>query len=217
MMYVIYVLNRMANGSLGGEAPLFMLTGVRPDISPLLRFRFYEPVYFATAEVLSYSGSPGFPSESKEGKGRFVGFGESVGDVLTFKVLTDDTNKIIYRSAVRSAVPENARNWPLDPFDGEGSSKPIHEVVRSPSLIPDDPKDNASKGPSPHIPIYNPDELINRTFLIPGENGEKHRATIVRKIIEHNHDVENNPEHVNFFRLLTIKLGLMKLLLTMTS
>jgi len=35
-----------------------------------------------------------FPSDTAERLGRFVGFGESVGDALTFKILTDDTREV---------------------------------------------------------------------------------------------------------------------------
>jgi len=36
--------------------------------------------------------------------GHFVGIAESVGDAMTYKVLTDDTKKVIYHSSVRSAL-----------------------------------------------------------------------------------------------------------------
>ena len=44
-----------------------------------------------------------FPSETTEGHGHFVGISEHVGNTMTFKILTSDTNKIIHRSSVRSA------------------------------------------------------------------------------------------------------------------
>ena len=44
-----------------------------------------------------------FPSEIVEGHSYFVGISEHVGNAMTFKILTSDTNKIIYRSVVRSA------------------------------------------------------------------------------------------------------------------
>ena len=44
-----------------------------------------------------------FPSETIEGHGHFVGIAEHVGNAMTFKILTSDTNKIIHRSVVRSA------------------------------------------------------------------------------------------------------------------
>lgn len=73
-----------------------MLTGSTTDISVLLQFHFYEEVFYTHVDNK-------FPSESTESRGFFVGFGESVGDAMTFKVLTDDTCKILFRSNVRSA------------------------------------------------------------------------------------------------------------------
>ena len=97
----------MASENLDWQTPLYVLTGVTTDISALLYFRFWEPVYFATGDSLKYNGKPGFPSETSEAKGNFVGFGESVGDTLAYKILTEDTKKIIYRSYVWSALAEN--------------------------------------------------------------------------------------------------------------
>jgi len=85
---------------------LSVLTGLTTDISILLMFSFWEPIYFPTGDALSYAHKPGFPSEIAQRKGRFVGFGESVGDALTFKILTDDTQKILYRSTICSALSE---------------------------------------------------------------------------------------------------------------
>ena len=44
-----------------------------------------------------------FSSETVERHGHFVGISEHVGNLMTFKILTSYTNKIIYRSGVRSA------------------------------------------------------------------------------------------------------------------
>jgi len=60
----------------------------------------------------------------------FVGIAETVGDALTFKVLTDDTQKVIYHSAVHSALSPNEHNPHLSALGGE-SSKPIQEIVKS--------------------------------------------------------------------------------------
>ena len=78
-------------------------TGSTPDISSLLCFRFYEPVYYKLDDS-------DFPSDSTEKLGHFVGIAENVGHALTFKVLTNDTNKIIYRSRIRTALDPNTRN-----------------------------------------------------------------------------------------------------------
>ena len=102
LLWCCYVMNRTYTSSIDG-IPLAKLTGQTPDISNMFQFMFYEKVYYTTADRLSYSSSPGFPSDTDELPGYFVGFSEHVGDVMTFKILTQDTNKVIHRSNVRSA------------------------------------------------------------------------------------------------------------------
>ena len=87
------MLNRIACKSLGWRTPVEAAFGDTPDISDLLCFSFYEP-------VLYHDEGAKFP-DSKEKPGRFVGFAPNVGDALTFKILTADTNMIIHRSVVR--------------------------------------------------------------------------------------------------------------------
>ena len=59
LIYVCYLLNHIACAALGGLIPLFVLYGITPDISSLLFFTFYQPVYYATYDQH-------FPSESEE-------------------------------------------------------------------------------------------------------------------------------------------------------
>ncbi|KAG7358362.1 hypothetical protein IV203_014950 [Nitzschia inconspicua] len=44
--YTCFLLNHLATPSLQWRTPIECLTGRTPDISPLLRFRFYEPVHY---------------------------------------------------------------------------------------------------------------------------------------------------------------------------
>ena len=98
LIYVCYLLNHIACTALDGKIPLLALTGITPDISIILLFTFYQPVFYATNDQH-------FPSESEERAGYWVGFGEhcgdACGDAMTHKILDQDTQKIIYRSAVR--------------------------------------------------------------------------------------------------------------------
>ena len=94
VIYVCYLLNHIACSALDGKIPLLALTGITPDISIILLFVFYQPVLYATYDQH-------FPSESEERAGYWVGFGEHCGDAMTHKILHHDTQKIIYRSAVR--------------------------------------------------------------------------------------------------------------------
>ena len=57
LIYLCYLLNLIACAALDGKIPLFALTGIAPDISIILLFTFYQPVFYAT----HYQH---FPSES---------------------------------------------------------------------------------------------------------------------------------------------------------
>ena len=110
----VLLLNHIACTALDGKIPKFALTGITPDISIILLFTFYQPVFYPTYDQ-------NFPSESEERAGYWVGFGEHCGDAMTHKLLDHDTQKIIYRSAVRpkkSSTP----NHRLAPHGGEVST-----------------------------------------------------------------------------------------------
>ena len=60
------ILPKLACTALDGKIPLFALTGITPDISIILLFTFYQPVFYVTYEQ-------NFPSESEERAGYWVG------------------------------------------------------------------------------------------------------------------------------------------------
>ena len=124
-----YLLNHVACNALDGKIPLLALTGIIPDISIILLFTFYQAVFYATYDQH-------FPSESEERAGYWVGFGENYGDAMTHKILDHDTQKIIYRSAVRpkkSSTP----NHRLAPHGGKvsASSDPCEDKISSGSPL----------------------------------------------------------------------------------
>ena len=94
LIYVCYLLNHIACTALDGKIPLLALTGITPDISIILLFTFYQPVFYATYDQH-------FPSESEERVCYWEVFGEHCGDAITHKLLDHDTQKIIYSCAVR--------------------------------------------------------------------------------------------------------------------
>ena len=114
MIYVCYILNHIARGALNGSIPLLVLYGITPDISILLLYTFYQPVFYATHDQH-------FPSESEERAAYWVGFGEHCGDAMTHKLLDKITQKIIYRSAVRPLTKSNP-NHRLTEDGGEAST-----------------------------------------------------------------------------------------------
>ena len=83
--------------------------------SPYLLFQFYQKVYFLNAQEK-------FPS-TKECAGQWLGVCENVGDLLTFWILTDDTEVVIARSVMRPADVDKTSNkritWDPD-LDPEG-------------------------------------------------------------------------------------------------
>ena len=209
LIYVCYLLNHIFCSALDGKIPLLALTGITPDISIILLFTFYQPVFYATYDQH-------FPSESEERAGYWVGFGDHCGDAMTHKILDHDTKKIIYRSAVRpkkSSTP----NHRLAPHGGEvsASSDPSEDKIPSgsPRGAPEgsSPKqkaptvfirsrDEENPSGSKPMPTFDHSDLIGRTFLLPPqENGERHRAKVTRQVVEIiDQDNGQTIENINF-------------------
>ena len=135
---------------------------------------------------------------------------------MTHKILDHDTQKIIYRSAVRpkkSSTPNNR----LAPHGGEvsASSDPSEDNISSGSpLQPPEgspPKQKAPtafirsrdeenlSGPKP-MPSFDTNDLVGRTFLLPPEeNMERHRAKVTRQVVEIiDQDNGQRVENINF-------------------
>ena len=92
--------------------------------------------------------------ESPEKSGRWMGVAHNIGDALTYKILTDDTKKIIYCSAIRPR-DDNGPNNCLETFGGVEADKPIKSVIKS--------KEYAL--PDVRAITFPPDDLVERTFL----------------------------------------------------
>ena len=89
--YYCYLLNRLSHSQLKGRTPHERAIGETPDISCLLQFHFYQPIFY-------YEKTESFPC-SKERLGWWVGVAESQGDALTYKILTIE-NDVITRSVI---------------------------------------------------------------------------------------------------------------------
>ena len=132
------------------------------------------------------------------------------------KILGHDTQKFIYRSAVRpkkSSTP----NHRLAPHGGEvsASSDPSEDKISSgaPLGSPEGSsteqkaptvfirsRDEENPSGSKSMPTFDPSDLIGRTFLLPPEdNGERHRAKVTRQVPE-TVDPDNGQrvENINF-------------------
>ena len=198
MAYVCFLLNHTYNGSIR-SVPITVATGSTPDISPLLAFAWWEPVYYKVDDS-------SFPSDTREKRGRFVGIAENVGHRMTFKVLTDDTNQVICRSNLRSALDSSSSNLRLDPIDGESIRQFVKFREDSPRESP--PADSTgqsrsspSSPPSEQIivrPILDPADIIGRSFLKDQDNGERHRVQVIQLMDDHMDQVEQHPERIKF-------------------
>ena len=192
--YVCFLQNHIAYESLGWRTPWEWVYGHTPDISALLQFEFYEPVYY------QHYGSE-FPSDSSESIGRFVGIAENVGHSMTYKILTAN-GTVIHRAVARTARKgHDFTNWkankaaphiapktkqvrgdiPLSLIDKaslEGQpDSPFYESIREDILHSLQEEDVIEGGPMPTVDVKG---LLNRTFISnPDEEGVQVRAKVV--------------------------------------
>ena len=202
LQYICVVLNHLASPTLQGICPVQALEGTTPDISFLLHFSFYEPVYY---RIDSSEPDLNFPSSSNEKKGYWVGFADNQGDFLTWRILTEDTQKILIRSGVRSAL-RTTTNQRLASPSGEGTTLPFPiPYSQSQNYLPLDPldastpnfehfvKSQTGEDEDNPIPMANIDipNLLGRSFLLPPEdNGERHMAKVI-DIDDHGQTLED--------------------------
>ena len=107
-----------------------LLAGSTPDISALLQFHWYQHVYCIEDDA-------SFPSNSREISGRFIDFADRVGHILTYDILTNDTQRIIHRLHVRTTEDSKTVKICADKW---GENQKPHEFIISPivriKLIP---------------------------------------------------------------------------------
>lgn len=188
--YVCYLLNHTYNNTVK-DIPINCLTGSTTDISALLRFHFWQEVYYKLDDG-------NFPSDSPEQKGNIVGIAEHVGHYLTYKVLTQDSRRVLHRANLRPATSE-APNKRMDLLSGE-DLPPTPAVVKTRVETIDKDEGFTTISKQSHTPVaFNPADLIGRSFLLKeSEDGQRHRARIVECISKHDADIENNPHRIKF-------------------
>jgi hypothetical protein len=165
LTYVLFVMNLTANESLDWSIPLQLLTGDTADISILLRFPFWHKVYAQREDTT-------FPSTTSEQLCYMVGFADHVGHALTYKLLTVDTQKIIYRSSIRSAEDPSTVNVRAAPIDRDSIKQHIkskYDKLHEVSTLTDE------------LPI----DVKGRSITIPQEDGKRLRARIVGVCYHH--------------------------------
>lgn len=182
---MLLILNHTASKAfdVGGSIPIQVLTGSIPNISPLLQFQGYEPIYYKVDDSH-------FPLDSCEKHSCWVSITEHVGHATTFKKLTDNTKKIIYRLNIHSACDPKSHNLHEDFLNEDARLKPIIKSCH-------DSLDHREGSPSP---IVNLNDLIGHMFLMPQqEDGQWFCACMIIKAIE-DHEIKlvSDPEHIKF-------------------
>ena len=180
------------------------------DISPMLFFYFYKPVYFLMDDS--------FPSESKEHCRHWVRISENVGNFMTFKVLTNDTLKVIHWSNIHSVHDPTAKNLCLDSLN-EDFPKIVKllrqqsgQDVYSPALDHGETDAhmqnlnngnatpmNVSNTSTPPMAVVDPQDLVGCTFLIDEhDDGQHFCAKTVKCICDHESAKTQTSNHVKF-------------------
>ena len=152
LIYYAFLWNHTVDTSIGDGnfSPYTFATGRANDISCITAFQFNEPVY-----CLQDQYQQNFPSESKEIRGRWVGISEHVGAPMTWKILTDKTQKIIFRSKIRSALDPMSRNLCIDPLSASDYRK-----LTAPPAIDDSPTSPTANAPVPLPTASKPAEVV---------------------------------------------------------
>jgi hypothetical protein len=140
-----------------------------------------------------------FPSKSKEALDHVVGISEHCGHALTYKVLSSESDVIIYHSLLQPATPddENVRACM------SGGESPTHGPLKekssmSKSKLARTPTDDTNAEPPPP-PAFNPEGLVGHSFLMDEqEDGQWFRGRIVELIEDHESKLEDNPTRIKF-------------------
>ena len=103
----------ISQASLEGINAMQKVTGFVQDTSKCLHYHWWQPVYY-----LDHNAA--YPSQTREKLGRWCGWVDDHGDILTYWVLTDDTKQLIPVSDIRPAhlcpnqcVLDNSSSSPL--------------------------------------------------------------------------------------------------------
>ena len=105
---------------------------------------------------------------------------------MTFKILIDDTHKMIYCYNIRNSEDTDTPNLCLDLFDGENS---ITQFNTS----------ELDNNQYQKMMVMTPEDMIGCNF--PGQpryEGERYRETITKYISNHDKKLKSNPERIEY-------------------
>jgi len=99
---------------------------------------------------------------------------------MTFKVLADDSQRVLFHSAIHSMILPGGQNLRVDPLGWEApvivklSHDPATQMPFNPGgKDPDSPPTDENGTKSSQLPMFHPSNLVGRTFLLdPQEDGQ---------------------------------------------
>ena len=166
-LFVWFLMNCLAMQRLNWETPIQGDFGQKPDISLLLQLHLFEPVY-SIGDHSDHSYS--YPSNKK--LGCWDGVAGNKGNDLPYWILTDDTEHVISRSAVRSVLNTANPNTHADMLYSPGMdtdsdhSDPTAHIKSTIDYLP-----GATIDPGEfNLPKLSPDELLGTNFLKQAKN-----------------------------------------------
>jgi hypothetical protein len=175
LMYVCFLLNNTFSVSLGCTS-ICELTQSTNDISPILRFHFNQPIHYKLDDS-------DFPSDTTEKWGCFVGIAKHVGHTMTFKILTNDTQEVIYHSNVCPATDSDSHNLHANLLNEDYDSSLFKPTIKSHHDSDEsqpDSDNSRAHGETEAMPTFDFQDLIGHTFLKePQEDGQHFHAQIV--------------------------------------
>jgi hypothetical protein len=136
----------------------------------------FEPTtqYARLTTDISALFSFNFCSYSKESLGHIVGISKHCGHALTYKILTSDTEHIIYHSLLRPVTPTDA-NLRAGMFEGEQGTHNGNPIIKSRhdfDIMEDSKPTDAAASASPP-PVINPEDLIGHSFLMDKQEDDQ--------------------------------------------
>ena len=156
--HVIDVYNHTALRSLHWRTPIEVSLGTTPDISGLLLYKFWEPIYYYD------------PPTEGEKLGRWMGRADNYGDTMCHWILTDDTEELIVQGTVCSAIHTNQPNLLIDSGEVTREHTNIQENQENGNANPPNQQNQNQNNPQENNP-QDPDsgELPNSNEAPPQE------------------------------------------------
>ena len=128
-----------------------------------------------------------------------VGISEHVGHTITYKLLTTDTFKFIYRSEIRSAEDPTAKNVHADILNYEPPTKYLKDNTDShPQTVIDEDGEKKEETKQRGMTTFDPTDLVGRTFLMEQKDGQHLQTCIVKAIEDYDANLEQNPTRIKF-------------------